>query len=211
MRRTNAVTILSSLKVYSLTNFPHYLHPNNTLILNGNDRGEDDELFTPSLGVQSSYPVKFHLPTDVNSTVEQNIVLKLVQQKNQYLNDITKITGNYKRSSKTRSNEIKNQLKVCAKRINLVHYSLESGGGKKSKGNVYSMHLNNLMELTTKDPDPYFFGSYNWYYTGGTLETASIYDVDFLFYATGEKLNIFSKIFTTCLICDFPNFNQMLT
>lgn len=49
------------------------------------------------------------------------------------------------------------------------------------------------MELTTKDPDPYFFGSYNWYYTGGTLEIASIFDVDFLFYVSGEKLNIFSK------------------
>lgn len=55
------------------------------------------------------------------------------------------------------------------------------------------MHLNNLMELTTQDPDPYFFGSYNWYYTGGALETASIFDVEFLFYASGAKLNVFSK------------------
>lgn len=49
------------------------------------------------------------------------------------------------------------------------------------------------MELTAKDPDPYFFGSYNWYYTGGVLETASIVDEDFLFYVSGEKLNVFSK------------------
>lgn len=70
---------------------------------------------------------------------------------------------------------------------------VENGRGTKTAGKVHSMHLNNLMELTIKDPDPYFFGSYNWYYTGGTLQTASIYDVDFLFYATGEKLNIFSK------------------
>lgn len=55
------------------------------------------------------------------------------------------------------------------------------------------MHLNNLMELTAKDPDPYFFGAYNWYYTGGVLETASIVDVDFLFYVSGEKLNVFSE------------------
>lgn len=68
--------------------------------MNGHDEDEDEELFTPSLGVQSSYPVKFHLPTDVNATVEQNIVVKLVQQKNQYLNDITKLTSNYKRSRK---------------------------------------------------------------------------------------------------------------
>lgn len=56
------------------------------------------------------------------------------------------------------------------------------------------MHLNSLMELTAKDPDPYFFGSYNWYYTGGVLETASIVDVDFLFYVSGEKLNVFSEL-----------------
>lgn len=64
----------------------------------------------------------------------------------------------------------------------------------KAKSKVYSMHLNSLMELTAKDPDPYFFGSYNWYYTGGVLETASIVDVDFLFYVSGENLNVFSKL-----------------
>lgn len=56
------------------------------------------------------------------------------------------------------------------------------------------------MELTAKDPDPYFFGSYNWYYTGGVLATASIVDVDFLFYVSGEKLNVFSKWSDYCLI-----------
>lgn len=76
--------------------------------------------------------------------------------------------------------------------IKLQSYHFTESAASK-KGNVFSMHLNNLMELTTKDPDPYFFGSYNWYYTGGTLETASIFDVDFLFYVTGERLNIFSK------------------
>lgn len=49
------------------------------------------------------------------------------------------------------------------------------------------------MELTVKDPDPYFFGSYNWYYTSGVLETASIFEDEYLFYVSGEKLNIFSE------------------
>lgn len=74
----------------------------------------------------------------------------------------------------------------------------EGGVSKKNKNHVYSMHLNNLMELTARDPDPYFFGSYNWYYTGGTLETATIYDIDFLFYVSGEKLNVFSEYFRKC-------------
>lgn len=50
-----------------------------------------------------------------------------------------------------------------------------------------------MIELTNSDPDPYFFGSYNWYYTGGTLEVMPICGVDFLFYVNGPKLNIFSK------------------
>lgn len=85
------------------------------------------------------------------------------------------------------STNFKLQLKL------IVHVFTEMGTATKAKDNIYSMHVNNLMELTTQDPDPYFFGSYNWYYTGGTMETASIFDVDFLFYASGEKLNVFSE------------------
>ncbi|XP_055315408.1 uncharacterized protein LOC129575597 [Sitodiplosis mosellana] len=166
-RRSNVVNILSSLKVYSLQYFPHNLHPNNTLFLNGKDEHAADETINPSLGVQATYPLKLDLATDINLTVENNIVLKLVYQKNDYINDVAKLTGNYKRS--------------------------KGGATKRNKGNIYSMHLNNLMEITAKDPDPYFFGSYNWYYTGGTLETASIFDIDFLFYVSGEKLNIFNS------------------
>lgn len=90
-----------------MTYFPHYLHPNNTLFLNGNedDHGDDDmdfedEKFLPTLGVRSTYPIRLKLPTDINATVQQNIVLKLVQQKNDYINDVEKLVGNYKRSSK---------------------------------------------------------------------------------------------------------------
>lgn len=107
MNRSNVVNVLSSIKVYPLTYFPHYMHPNNTLFLNGNEdeRGDDeedfgeDEKFLPTLGVRSTYPIRLKLPTDINATVQQNIVLKLVQQKNDYLNDVEKLIGNYKRSS----------------------------------------------------------------------------------------------------------------
>lgn len=88
-----------------MTYFPHYLHPNNTLFLNDRVDNEDDEdyeeeKFLPTLGVRSTYPLRLQLPTDINSTVQQNIVLKLVQQKNDYINDVDKLIGNYKRASK---------------------------------------------------------------------------------------------------------------
>lgn len=76
----------------------------------------------------------------------------------------------------------------------LVLFSIPvKGKTKKGRNEIHSIHLKNLMELTIQDPDPYFFGAYNWYYTGGVLETVSIADMDFLFFATGEKLNVFSK------------------
>lgn len=71
------------------------------------------------------------------------------------------------------------------------------------------MHLNSLMELTAKDPDPYFYGAYNWYYTGGVLETASIVDVDFLFYVSGEKLNVFSELDFMQRVYSLNNINNL--
>lgn len=86
---------LSSLKVYALTNFPHFLHPNTALILTDQD---DEETYTPALGIRTTYPLQ--LATNLNSIVEENIVLRLVEQKNKYLHDVEKFTGNYCRSSK---------------------------------------------------------------------------------------------------------------
>lgn len=85
---------LSSLRVYTLTTFPHFLHPNNALVLNEN--ADEDETYTPSLGIRATYPLQ--LATNINTNVEDNIVLRLVERKNQYLSDVDKVTENYKRS-----------------------------------------------------------------------------------------------------------------
>lgn len=50
-----------------------------------------------------------------------------------------------------------------------------------------------MIKMVHSDPDPYFYGPYNWYFTGGNLEIISVDDVDFIFHVTGPNMNIFSK------------------
>lgn len=92
--KINVVNALSALKVYHLSFSPHFLHPNNSLYLSG----QDDELFRPSTGVQSTYPQVLAAVTNINEIVEDNIVLRLVQEKNRYISDAAKIAGNWNRA-----------------------------------------------------------------------------------------------------------------
>lgn len=93
-QKQHVVNTLSNLRVYQLNTFPHHIHPNNTLYI----KNASDDDFVPSLRLRSMAPFPLHLVTDVNEFVQHNIVLKLVQQKNQYITDIAKLTGNFKRS-----------------------------------------------------------------------------------------------------------------
>lgn len=93
--KTNVVNILSDIKVYQLSYYPHYTHPNNTLYLNS--CGDDEFTITPA--ICATHPLPLPLTNDVNATVEQNIALKLVQQKNQYLADVGRISTYFKRNS----------------------------------------------------------------------------------------------------------------
>lgn len=57
----------------------------------------------------------------------------------------------------------------------------------RQKSQIYSKHLNNVLELIENDPDPYFFGSYNWYYTGGSLEILPLDEnTDIMFHVSGQ-------------------------
>lgn len=93
--KTNVVNALSAIKVYQLSYYPHFTHPNNTLYLNS--CGDDEFTITPPICV--THPLPLPLANDVNVTVEQNIALKLVQQKNQYLADVSRISTYFKRNS----------------------------------------------------------------------------------------------------------------
>lgn len=95
--KTNVVNTLSGIKVYQLSYYPHFTHPNNTLYLNS--CGDDEFTITPPICATHPLPLPL-APNDVNATIEQNIALKLVQQKNQYLADVSRISTYFKRNSK---------------------------------------------------------------------------------------------------------------
>lgn len=64
---------------------------------------DDEDVFNPTLDIQTTYPLPLVLPTAVNAKIEDNIALKLVQQKNKYIGDVAKTTGNCRRASKLMS------------------------------------------------------------------------------------------------------------
>lgn len=107
-RRVNALNCLSQLKAYSLAYSAHFLHPSNALTLESNgasDESTDDannESAEVSLDVRASYPHRLQIPDEVpdrDVAVQQNIVMELVEKKNQYLSEVNKVSANYHRAS----------------------------------------------------------------------------------------------------------------
>lgn len=59
---------------------------------------------------------------------------------------------------------------------------------------VQSKYFQEYVELLECDPDPYFNGLINWYFTGGTIATVKTNDdCDWLCHAGGAELNELSK------------------
>lgn len=82
--KANVVNLLANVKVYQLSFFPHHVHPNNELVQNRNFSDDD----TDRSRIYSTYPIP--LITQINSTIEDNVALKLVEQKCQHIYDVNK-------------------------------------------------------------------------------------------------------------------------
>lgn len=53
-----------------------------------------------------------------------------------------------------------------------------------------------VIQVLDTDPDEYFQGGYNWYYTGGPLEVVQLDQQHFSLHIVGEQMNVLSKCHT---------------
>lgn len=159
--KSTTLNLLANTKVYQSTFYPHHVHPSSDLVHNESYKN----VFDPTR-IVTTYPAP--LLTENAGRGVENIALKLVQQKNQYLYNVRTASTCFEKAKKT------------------------PNAAALNNRNIYSIHLKRVIELVEQDPDPYFFGSYNWYYTGGNLEILPLAD----------DINIMMNI-------TGPNFNQM--
>lgn len=59
---------------------------------------------------------------------------------------------------------------------------------RKTKYGVLPKYMFDLSVQNLKDPDVYFNGNYNWYYTGGILDVCSIFKDEHLIYPDNNNL-----------------------
>lgn len=50
-----------------------------------------------------------------------------------------------------------------------------------------------LVNVMDSDPDEYFQGDYNWYYTGGSVDVAEVDGDFYTFHMTGDKMNVLGE------------------
>uniref|UniRef100_A0A1B0CHX2 Uncharacterized protein n=1 Tax=Lutzomyia longipalpis TaxID=7200 RepID=A0A1B0CHX2_LUTLO len=151
----------SSIQVYTYNR--HHLQPNVNGFPSENPINLEDFRSFPWF---STYPEVFLITPEIDTFNQVDKCLKLVKDKRRYVNQIKNLKIQYKRR--------KNKLSKL---------------GKASRSGRYLMHVAHMAELLKKDPDKYFSGLHNWYYTGGTLDCLADDKGMSLFSAFGSHLN----------------------
>lgn len=59
----------------------------------------------------------------------------------------------------------------------------------KNDFEVETKYVQQFAEVLEKNPDKYFSGTYNWYFTGSNMIVMNMPMEDVLFHVTGEQLN----------------------
>ncbi|XP_059621602.1 uncharacterized protein LOC132265119 [Phlebotomus argentipes] len=114
----------------------------------------------------STYPTVQFLATGIDTTSQEDTALKLIKAKDEYNN---------------KGLQIRRQYTIAQKRREIR---------KLEKRRVYSKSVIQMANHLDNDPDKFFSGEYDWYFTGGTLDVLQheLYGA-VAFWACGSALN----------------------
>ncbi|XP_054005973.1 uncharacterized protein LOC128890953 [Hylaeus anthracinus] len=167
------------LKSVFLRNYPHHLVPGYNL--HNNFSGDDIDLENVVQQYQD-YPYYCDLPRPLlppaklpRSVLEdKDPALELLTIKKHLNNAIQRLKYYYLKHEK--------ELGVIHKRDIKWNCSKNAATAKVPK------YIADIAAIIDMDPDPYFEGAYNWYYTGGTVNHVQLNNINILFFPFMDEL-----------------------
>ncbi|XP_017763570.1 PREDICTED: uncharacterized protein LOC108553256 [Eufriesea mexicana] len=163
----------NKLKLAFLKHHPHYLVPGYNLHSNFS---VDDFDLENVVEQYQEYPYHCDLPKPLlppaklprNVLNEGDPALELVTLKSHMNSDIDRMKHYYLKHKK--------ELELIHKKDIKWNRTKHAFIAKVPK------YIANLAQIIDKDPDPYFEGVYNWYYTGGSIDYVQLHNKDILLF-----------------------------
>ncbi|XP_077261778.1 TATA box-binding protein-associated factor RNA polymerase I subunit C-like [Temnothorax americanus] len=165
--------LLNKLGTAFLKNYPHHVMPGYNLNRSPCIEKWDED---NAIGLCQEFPYNCDLPkpllppAKLSRTVlsEEDPALQLLTLKSHLKDDINRIIKYYEKHKKE---------------FDVVHKkSIKWKRGSKGYSANVPRYIADIAELLDMDPDPYFEGTYNWYYTGGSLNYVQLNDWDVLLF-----------------------------
>ncbi|CAK9830885.1 hypothetical protein ANTRET_LOCUS7976 [Anthophora retusa] len=161
------------LKPTFLMQHPHYLAPGYNLHSNFS---VDDSDLENIINQYQEYPYHCDLPKPLlppaklpRSVLNQeDPALELVILKNHMKSDIERLKRYYLKHEK--------ELGLIQKK------DVKWSGTKGAMTAKVPKYVADLAQIINKDPDPYFEGVYNWYYTGGSVDYIQLHNINILLF-----------------------------
>ncbi|KAM0736332.1 hypothetical protein ACS0PU_010293 [Formica fusca] len=163
--------LLNKFSTTFLKNYPHHVMPGYNLNKSSCIEEWDEE---SAMGLYQEFPYNCDLPKPLlpparlSRTVlnEEDPALQLLTLKNHLKDDMNRTMNYYERH--------KEEFDVVHKK------KIKWNRGSNGYNAQIPRYVADVAELLDMDPDPYFEGTYNWYYTGGSLNYVQLNGSDVL-------------------------------
>ncbi|XP_051174820.1 uncharacterized protein LOC127290354 [Leptopilina boulardi] len=171
--------IKERLKDFFLLSYSHYTAPGINLIRNKKNKSWN---ISSMIGMFQDYPYNCDLPKPLlppvklnrEVLVEEDPALQLITTKAHMKNDMNRLKNYYLKYEKVMQKLKRDDIKW--------------NKNSKLKTTTLPRYIAEIAEIIELDPDPYFSGTYNWYYTGGTLNNICHGNENILLFPYCEEL-----------------------